>query len=328
MQGHSHGHGHSQDHAHGASSGEPGLLTKARVLRISLFLTVGYIILLVITGLRAHSLALLSEAAHNVSDFFALLLSLFAVYLEARPPSATKTFGYSRAGILAAFVNSATLVLVAFYIFYAAFERLNRPAEVHAGIMMAVAAAGVVMNGIISLVLWAASRDINVRSAFVHMLGDTLSTAAVIVGGWAILYTGKQWIDAALSIGIGALILWSSFGIIRETLNVLLEGTPAGMELENIASAIAQVEGVLHVHDLHIWTIGHGMNALACHLTIADIPLSECEKILRGVQLTLRRFHINHTTLQLEHEVCDTANGCVSVPINVRVLPEDLHEVD
>lgn len=320
---HAHGYAHDPSHDHEALS-QPGTPAKARVLRLSLLLTLTYILVLVIAGIRAHSLALLSEAAHNVSDFLALLLSLFAVYLENRPPSATKTFGYSRAGVLAAFVNSATLVLVAFYIFYEAFQRLHRPEPVHAGIMMVVAAAGVLMNGVIALLLWASSRDLNVRSAFVHEIGDTLSTAAVIVGGWAIMFTGHPWIDPALSVGIGALILWSSFGIIRETLNILLEGTPTGMELQKISEALVALEGVVHVHDLHVWTIGSGMNALACHITIADIPPSESEQILHRVQDTLRsRFHINHTTLQFEHEVCDTAHGCVE-PVRFNAKPPSL----
>lgn len=324
---HAHGHAHGHSHDHGAPVEGPSTPAKARVLRISLFVTLAYIVVLVIAGIRAHSLALLSEAAHNVSDFLALLLSLFAVYLENRPPSATKTFGYSRAGVLAAFVNSASLVLIAFFIFYEAFERLQHPQPVHAGVMMIVAAAGVVMNGGIALLLRASSRDLNVRSAFVHEIGDTFSTAAVIVGGWAIMYTGQQWVDPALSVGIGALILWSSFGIIRETLNILLEGTPAGMEVQKIAEAIGGVEGVVHVHDLHVWTIGSGRNALACHITIADIPPSESEQIMRRVQETLRRrFQINHTTFQFEHEVCDTAHGCVE-PIRFS-RQNDLHEVD
>src|SRR5512146_856797 len=142
MHGHIHGHRHSQVGERSGAVADPQ--RKARILRISLLLTLAYIVVLVIAGLKAHSLALLSEAAHNVSDFLALLLSLFAVYLEARPPSMTKTYGYSRAGVLAAFINSATLVLIAFYIFYEAFERLNRPQSVHAGTMIWVAAAGVI----------------------------------------------------------------------------------------------------------------------------------------------------------------------------------------
>lgn len=301
-------HDHAHEHAGGHSSGP----AKVRILRVSLFLTLAYIVVLVISGVKAHSLALMSEAAHNVSDFLALLLSLLAVYLEERPPSATKTFGYSRAGVLAAFVNSAALVLLAFYIFYECFARLRHPVPIHPGVMMGVAAAGVAMNGIISLLLWTGSRDLNIRSAFLHMLGDTLSTTAVIAGGWAIMVTGKIWIDSALSLGIGALILWSSIGIIRETLNILLEGLPSGMEYNKIAEAIGRVQGVRDVHDLHVWSIGSQVHALSCHVIIADIPPSESEKILRRVQECLRDdFRIDHTTLQFEHAVCDAADGCV-----------------
>ena len=199
----------------------------SRVLKFSLLLTLAYIVLLLVAGVRAHSLALLSEAGHNASDFLALLLSLIAVYLQARPPSSTKTYGYDRAGVLAAFVNAAALVVLAFFIFYEAFRRMHAPVDVHPRTMMWVAAAGVIMNGAIAWLLFRASRDVNIRSAFLHMFGDTLSTAAVIVGGWAILLTGHTWIDSALSVGIGALILWSSLGIVRETLNILLEAPRA-----------------------------------------------------------------------------------------------------
>src|SRR3974390_156090 len=218
-------------HAHGA--GGP-----TRVLKISLGVTLAYIVLLVVAGIRAHSLALLSEAGHNLSDFLALLLSLVAVYFQSRPPSATKTYGYHRAGVLAALVNATSLVAVSFFIFYEAFRRLQHPEPVQASVMMWVAAAGVVMNGAIALLLFRQGGDVNIRSALLHEVGDTLSTAAVIAGGWAILITRQYWIDSALSFGIGALILWSSFGILRETMNILLEGTPRGIKLDLLARAI------------------------------------------------------------------------------------------
>src|ERR1700690_991032 len=202
-------------HAH--SHGGEGT---SRVLKISLAVTLAYIGLLVVAGIRSHSLALLSEAGHNLSEFLALLLSLVAVYLQSRPPSSTKTYGYHRAGVLVALVNAASLVVVSFFIFYEAFRRLQHPEAVHARTMMVVAAAGVVMNGVIALLLYRTNRDVNIRSALTHEIGDTLSTAAVIVGGWVILATGQYWIDSALSFGIGTLILWSGFGIVRETLNI------------------------------------------------------------------------------------------------------------
>src|SRR5271155_530531 len=174
-------------HAHGGSGPK-------RVLKISLGVTLAYIVLLVAAGIRAHSLALLSEAGHNLSDFLALLLSLVAVYLQSRPASSTKTYGYHRAGVLAALVNAISLVAVSFFIFYEAFSRLQHPEHVQAAVMMWVAGAGVLMNGVIALLLYRSSRgsggDVNIRSALLHEVGDTLSTAAVIVGGWVILVTG------------------------------------------------------------------------------------------------------------------------------------------
>jgi len=288
------------------------------VLRISLAVTMFYVVLLVVAGIRAHSLALLSEAGHNLSDFLALLLSLVAVYLEGRPPSATKTYGYRRAGVLAALVNALSLVVVSFFIFYEALQRIQHPEQVRAPVMIAVAAAGVVMNGVIALLLWRSARDVdvnvdvNVRSALLHEVGDTLSTAAVLGGGFAILWTGQYWIDAALSFGIGALILWSSLGIVRETLNILLEGTPRGMSLEAVESAMRKITGVSDVHDLHLWSIGSENHALSAHVKIADMATSESDTILREINERLGQgFGIHHTTIQLEHVVCETAHGCV-----------------
>lgn len=295
-------------HVHGTGS-------PTKVLKISLAVTLAYIVLLVVAGVRAHSLALLSEAGHNLSDFLALLLSLVAVYFQSRPANSSKTYGYQRAGVLAALLNASSLVAVSFFIFYEAFRRLQHPEQVHAGLMMAVAAAGVVMNGAIALLLYRSGGDVNIRSALLHELGDTLSTAAVIAGGWAILVTRNYWIDSALSVGIGVLILWSGFGIVRETLNILLEGTPRGMKLEKIALAIRAIEGVNDVHDLHVWSIGSETHALSCHISIADIPLSMSEKILRDVkECLLHDFRIDHTTIQFEHVECEVAHGCV-IPV-------------
>ena len=287
----------------------------SRVLRVSLVVTAAYIVLLVVAGIRAHSLALLSEAGHNLSDFFALLLSLTAVYLQGRPPSSTKTYGYHRAGVLAALVNAVSLVAVSGFIFYEAFRRLQNPQQVRAGVMIGVAAAGVVMNGIIALLLYRAGRDVNIRSALLHEIGDTLSTGTVIVGGWAIMATGKYWIDPVLSVAIGVLILWSGFGIVRETLNILLEGTPRGIKLEKVEAAMREIDGVNDVHDLHVWNIGSETRALSCHISIADIPPSVSERILRDVKECLQEeFHIAHTTIQFENAVCEVAHGCV-IPV-------------
>jgi cobalt-zinc-cadmium efflux system protein len=187
--------------------------------------------------------------------------------------------------------------------------------------MMWVAAAGVVMNGVIAALLWGVARDVNLRSAFLHMAGDTLSTAAVIAGGAAILLTGHYWIDPVLSLVIAALILWTSIGIVRETLNILLEGTPRGVALIEIRTGMEEIEGVINVHDLHVWSLGSHSHALACHVTIADIPPSESACILVKLNHVLRdHFNIHHSTIQFEHQGCEELQGCV-VPIEEMSSP-------
>ncbi len=298
-------------HVHAAPTG-PGASRTQSVLRISLLATAAYVAVTFVAGLRAHSLALLSEAGHNVSDFLALLLSFAAVYFQTRPANDSKTFGYQRAGVLAAFVNASTLIVISIWIGIEAIHRLSAPVTVQPKLMMMVAAAGVVMNGVIAALLWGVARDVNLRSAFLHMAGDTLSTAAVIAGGAGILLTGQNWIDPALSLLIAALILWSSYGIVRETLNILLEGTPRGVSLSEIRGSMEAVEGVLNVHDLHVWCLGSHSSALSCHVTIADIPPSESACILVKLNHVLREhFHISHTTVQFEHRGCEELTGCV-----------------
>ncbi len=303
---HGHNHGHSHSHADGS----------ARVLRYSLIATLIYVGVTAFAGIRAHSLALLSEAGHNLTDVLAMVLSWVALRIQSRPPSTTKTFGYHRAGVLAAFINAVTLVAIAFYIFYEAGMRLYHPVEVHPKLMIWIAAAGVIMNGVIAWFLFRSSRDVNIRSVVVHQVGDTLSTGAVIIGGWIILLTGHNWIDPVLSIGIGCLILWSSLGIIRETLNILLEGTPSSVSVEKIIEGIGGLHGVNDVHDVHVWSIGSETHALSCHIGIDDIPPSESENILRNVKdLLAAKFHIHHTTIQFESSVCEVAHGCV-IPVS------------
>jgi cobalt-zinc-cadmium efflux system protein len=294
-------------HVHGANTA-----AMQRVLRLSLIATIAYVVLTLVAGLRAHSLALVSEAGHNASDALAIVLSFVAVWFQTRPPTDQKTFGYQRAGVLAAFLNALTLIFVAGWIAFAAVHRFSSPTPVQPRIMMFVAAAGVIMNGLIAAMLWRVSHDVNIRSVFIHMLGDTLSTAAVIVGGLVILLTGRTWIDPALSLAIAALILWSSIAIVRETLNILLEGTPRGISLIDIRTTLAGIDGVEDVHDLHVWSLGSNTHALASHVIIADIPPSESNLILDRIKLVLRdRFRIHHTTLQFEHVICEVAHGCL-----------------
>jgi len=302
------GHGHHHGRFHGPAT--------SSVLCFGLLLTAAYFVLLVTFGLRAHSLALLSEAGHNANDFIALLLSWFAVYMGEQPATDTKTYGYQRAGVLAAFFNASMLVLISAGIVYEAVRRLGHPQSVRASAMIWVALAGMLLNGVLALALMRNRRDLNIRSALLHEVGDTLSAAAVIVGGCVILFTGRTWVDPALSIVIAAVIVWSSVGIIRESLNILLEGTPRGVVLEDIRRELMGVSGVKEVHDLHVWSLGSHSHALSCHINIADIPPSESDTILAGVREVLAaRFSITHTTIQFESAVCDVAHGCV-IPVH------------
>jgi cobalt-zinc-cadmium efflux system protein len=271
----------------------------------------------VVAGIEAHSLALLSDAGHNFTDGLALLLASIGFYLESKPADESKTYGYHRAGVLCAFVNALTLVLVSAWIFYESFLRLRHPQLVRADVMLAVAALGLALNGGIMWALRHARRgDINIKSAFVHMFGDALGSAAIIAGAIAIRCTGSTRVDPALSVLIGILIVWTAWDIIRESLDILLEGLPRGLRLTDVVGSIEAVEGVLGVHDLHIWSLGSNTRALSCHVLIADVPPSASDAILRGVNAVLAaRFHIGHTTVQFEHAECAISeNGC-AIPV-------------
>jgi cobalt-zinc-cadmium efflux system protein len=272
----------------------------------------------VFAGFQAHSLALISDAGHNFTDGLALLLAWFGVYLQTKPADETKTYGYHRAGVLTAFVNALTLVILSGWILYESAIRLQNPEPVHAGIMMAVAALGLALNGGITWVLRKASRyDINVRGAFLHMLGDALGAAAIIAGALVIRYTGWEQVDPALSILIGVLIVWTAWGIIREALNILLEGLPSGLQLQDVTRSMRAVDGVLDVHDLHIWCLGSSTRALSCHVLIADVPPSKSDGILHQLNDMLAgQFRIGHTTVQFEHVSCAiSATGC-AIPVH------------
>ena len=298
-----------------------------RVLKISLAATALYVVATLYFGIRSHSLALISESGHNASDMLALVLSFVAVYFQTRPATDRKTFGYQRAGVLAAFINALTLIVLSGWIAISAIQRLYHPVAVEPRIMMYVAAAGVLMNGAIAGLLWKFSGDVNIRSVFVHMLGDTLSTAAVIVGGFGILLSGMKWIDPALSLLIAAMIVWSSWSIVRETLNILLEGTPHNVSLASVRSSIAEVRGVSDVHDLHVWSLGSNSHALASHVTVEEISLADCTVILEAIRKRLReKHHIAHATIQFETCPCETDQDCCAPPASDVVVAGHGHD--
>ena len=298
---------HTHNHGHGTG----------RVLAWSLLATSLFVLVEFVAGIQAHSLALISDAGHNITDALSLALAWFGFYLQSKPADEIKTFGYQRAGVLAAFVNALTLLVLSGWIFYESYNRLLHPVEVQERTMIAVAGLGILLNaGIMWGLRIARQSDLNVRSAFVHMLGDLLGSIAIIVGALVMIYTGWHQIDPALSIVIALLIIWTARDIIKESLNILLEGLPRGIDLSSVVASMRGVEGVLDVHDLHIWSLGSSTHALSCHVLIEDLPPSASDRTLRQLnQVLCDRFHIRHTTVQFEHVGCEVAaSGCV-IPV-------------
>ena len=308
---------HSHHHAVGTG----------RILNLSLVATVMFVVLEVFAGIRAHSLALLSDAGHNFTDALALALASFAFYLQSRGANERKTYGYHRAGVLAAFLNALVLVLLSVWIFWESYQRLIQPEPVAENWMMIIAAGGLLLNGGIMWGLRGAhANDINVRSAWIHMLGDLLGAGAILIGGAVIRWTGWLWVDPVLSIVIGALIIWTAWDIIQESLNILLEGLPRGLELNEVQAAMCCVPGVLDVHDLHIWSIGSSSHALSCHVLIEDVPPSASNCVLHDINhVLLDKFHICHTTVQFEHVNCAVSEaGCV-IPVDAEAHHHHSH---
>lgn len=303
---HVHAHGHGHHAGHGAKQGTE------TVLKWSLAGTVLFVLIQIFAGLTSGSLALLSDAGHNLTDALALGLALFGVYLRHKPADDSRTYGYHRGGVLAAFVNALALVMLSMYVFYEAWHRFRRPQPVEELTMMAVASLGIILNGAIMFGLRGHGDDVNIRAAWIHMLGDALGSVAIIVGALVIRSTGWYVVDPILSVIIGALIVWSAWDVVQESLNILLEGTPRGIALREVVDAMRNVPGVIDVHDVHVWSLGSGEHALSCHAMIEDLRPSESECTLRALNCVLGdRFHIHHTTIQFENERCGVSeSGC------------------
>jgi len=278
-----------------------------RRMAFSIGLTVAFVLVETAAGFFSHSLALLSDAGHNFADALALLLAWYALGAARRPANASRTFGYHRVGILAALANAVTLVVIALLIFWEAFQRLRAPAPVQSGLMIGVALAALLMNTVISLWLRGeAKHDLNVRSAYLHMVGDALSSLGVVAAGVMIAITGSTIADPAVSLMIGALILWSSGGILTEAITVLLEAAPSSLDMAALEEEIQSVSGVLDVHDLHVWSVATGIVACSCHILVAEQSVRSGQQVLRAVaELLEHRFGITHTTVQVEVEGCE-----------------------
>lgn len=277
-----------------------------RKLVIASIATMLFVVIELGAGFYASSLALIGDALHNFTDSLALLIALMAVRLERRPPTVEKSFGYQRAGILAAFVNSGTLVAFTIFVFIEAFRRFRVPHPVDSGWMIATAGVAIVLNTAITLSLLREGReDMNIRSAVLHMFGDAVSGAGIIVAAILIRVTGSTSWDPAVSVVIGILILWSSWGIFREAANLLLEGTPAGIDPDEVQRSLAAMEGISGVHHLHIWAIGPARPAMSCHLMVGDVPLRSTASMLASVnEMLAHDYGIVHATVQFEFSGC------------------------
>jgi cobalt-zinc-cadmium efflux system protein len=273
-------------------------------------LTLTFVVVEALAGWFANSLALLSDAAHNLADAAALGLSWYALWMSRKPSHQGMTFGYHRVGVVAALGNAASLVAIAIWIGWEAVTRIRAPEAAHGGVMMAVAGAAIVVNVVIGTWLHAGAKDdMNIRSAYLHMMGDAVSAGGVVVAGAIVSLTGVTLADPAVSLLIAVLILYSSYGVLREGATVLLEGTPAGLDMPGVIATIEGVGGVLDVHDLHVWMVGPGVVACSCHIVVAEQSVREGQQVLRAVVHAIEHeFHITHTTVQVEVEGCDATD--------------------
>jgi len=270
-------------------------------------LTLAFVAAEAASGWFGHSLALLSDAGHNLTDAAALGFSWYALWIANKPSHAGMTFGYHRVGVFAALLNAVSLVAIALLIGWEAIARIRQPEPSNGGLMIAVAAAAIVVNAVIGFSLHrGAKHDLNVRSAYLHMVGDAVSALGVVIAGVFVAATGTPLADPIVSLLIAALILYSSYDVLMESVTVLLEGTPAGMNMPAVVEAIKGVTGVLDVHDLHVWMVGPGLVSCSCHIVVAEQSVREGQQVLRAVVHDIEhRFHITHTTVQVEVEGCD-----------------------
>ncbi len=275
-------------------------------LSLSLFLTLAFVFIEAGAGYFANSLALLTDAAHNLTDVIALGLSWFAIRLTSQPANARQTYGYHRAGILVALLNSTTLVLISIGIFYEAYQRFLSPPDVQSGILIGVGLIAVVINLVTALLVHRGSEsDLNLRSAFVHLMGDVISTVGAVIAGVIIYFTKANWLDPLVSVLIGFLILYNAWGILRETIDILLESTPRDVDIKKMVTDITKLDGVLGVHDLHVWSLTQNLRTMSAHILTKDITVSAGAQIQTEInELVYHRYNIAHATLQLECVDC------------------------
>jgi cobalt-zinc-cadmium efflux system protein len=295
-------------HSHSATE------TVSRKLALAAVFTGLFVVIELVAGVWSQSLALVGDAFHNFTDTLALLIALVAVRIARRPATAEKSYGYHRAGILAAFVNAGTLVGMTVFLFIEAADRLRHPHVVDTRAMSIVSIVAIVLNVAVSFGLRREQKDdVNIRSAVIHMVGDAVSSVGILIAALLIRATGSMLWDPAISVAIGVMILWSSWGILRESMNLLLEGTPRGIDPDAVIASLQAIDGVEGIHHLHIWAVGPSSPALSCHVLVGDIPLRSTAALLTRINETLEREHdIVHTTVQFEPGQCaDEDASCI-----------------
>ncbi len=275
--------------------------SRASALKVALGLTCVVLIVELAGGLASHSLALLSDAGHVLTDVFALGLAWFAASQANRPADARRSYGYHRISILAALVNSVTLIVIVLLIGFEAIRRLAQPEPVQGGIVVVAALIGIAINTFVVFGLRRETRSLSVRAALLHVVGDIGASVGVVVAGAVILLTGWLYIDPLLSLGIAVLIAFGAWGIVRETVNLLMEGTPREIDLTAVTEEITGTELVTSMHDLHVWALSSDEMALSCHVVVGDCPLGDAEHVVRDLESRLcDKFAIGHTTIQVE----------------------------
>jgi len=290
-----HNHDHSHDHTHGANK---------KVLIVSFIIITSYMIVEALGGYLTNSLALLSDAGHMLSDSISLAIALLAFILGEKAASYSKTYGYKRFEILAAVLNGVTLILIALFIFYEAFKRFANPPEVATTGMLIISTIGLLVNILVAWIMMRGSDtkdNLNMRGAFLHVLSDMLGSVGAIVAALLIMFFGWGWADPLASVIVAALVLRSGYYVTKAAVHVLLEGTPSNVDAEEIIQTIVQTDGVHSIHDLHIWTITSGTNALSCHAVVeGQLNIADSEHILREIEHNLEHKGIKHVTIQLE----------------------------
>lgn len=289
------GHDHGHDHTHGANK---------KALMISFIIITVYMIIEAIGGFITNSLALLSDAGHMLSDSVSLGVGLLAFTLGEKVANYSKTYGYKRFEILAAVFNGVTLILISIYIFYEAYHRFVEPPEVASTGMLIIASIGLLVNILVAWILMRGDTEenLNLRAAFLHVLGDLLGSVGAVTAALLIMFFGWGWADPLASVIVAILVLISGWRVTKDAIHVLMEGTPKSVELDKIIKTMESVKGVLSIHDLHVWSITSGQNALSCHAVVdGNLSVLESQKILRTIEHELKHQGIGHVTIQMEN---------------------------